>query len=137
MFTQICISDFINVKKRFSNVKYKSIDHKEIVDITINKQCTKYVHKEHVHNCFRPRAACYDSCPDCLGMPRVYKTELPGVRTSASVSGLLRGLGLVPLHTLPEFFDLHLTLSPILLFCHAELYFVMKICTARFLQYSV
>lgn len=27
----------------FSNVKYKSIDH--------NKQCTKYVHIDHVHNC--------------------------------------------------------------------------------------
>lgn len=64
----------------------------------------------------------YDSCPDCLGMPGVYKTELLGVRTSASASGLLWGLGFVLLHTLPEFLDLHLTLSPILLLCHAELW---------------
>lgn len=70
----------------------------------------------------RPRAAGYDSCPDCLGMPGVYKTDLLGVRTSASASGLLWGLGFVLLHTLPEFFDLHLTLSPILLLCHAELW---------------
>lgn len=134
-FTQICISDFMYGKKEFLNVKYKSQKMDDI--IRINTQCTKYVHKENVHNWLRPRAAGYDSCPDCLEIPRVYKTERLGVRTSASASGLLWGLGFVLLHTLPEFLDLHLTLSPILLLCHAELYFVVKICTARFLQYSV
>lgn len=38
-------------KKEFLNLKYKSINHKEMDDIIrINTQCTKYVHEENVHN---------------------------------------------------------------------------------------